>query len=519
MIEVFTVSSHLKARNADVRWDGCVAANDMAAGSTQCSGGVTNLQLGMFTEISRPGVMQVTAVGEDDLVNPNHGNDVALQGDPDRNSEVALVGTKELSVAVEPEGLLVCGDRDIVAGYLERIKDVAGSGVRVAGIDKKSLADLAAVGASIGALTAQTGGDLVRLSPASMELLKNFNIVPGTEGFNRMTVMGADHLFKGQLQWQAIAMTPQAAMTVQLAVVAAALRTAIASVEAAVDRVQGSVDQILALAASSVTGDVIGHHEALANVCKTLDETGVLPTADWQSVAGLGPVLSAGVEKLRNHIKKTLEGFDSSRPIQDRATHLTKAVNDNRLGESLQLLIVAEDSLYLWQRLRIERVRGTEPEHLDTVVKSAREILADHLGRDQELIEHLHTELDAYGKTKPLEIMRWMSSSQMKKDMVHLRQDVDGFAEARRGQVLDWMNHQDPTIGDAYDEVGGRIASAGKAVGHATAALGSRSVDWGAGILGQVGGKLVNVASSRLTVDTSGAASTTSDESAPEPRE
>lgn len=432
--------------------------------------------------------------------------------------EVGAVEPKELSVAVEPEGLLVCGDRDIVAGYLERIKDVAGSGVRVAGIDKKSLADLAAVGASLGALTAQTGGDLVRLSPSSMELLKNFNVIPGAPGFNRMTVMGADNLFKGQLQWQAIAMTPQAAMTVQLAVVAAALRTAIASVEAAVERVQGSVDQILALAASSMTGDVIGHHEALAYVCKTLDETGVLPTADWQSVAGLGPVLAAGVEKLRNHIKKTLEGFDSSKPIQDRAAHLTTAVNDNRLGQSLQLLIVAEDSLYLWQRLRIERVRGTEPEHLDTVVKSAREILADHLERDQDLIDHLHAELDAYGKMKPLEIMRWMSSSQMKKDMVYLRQDVDGFAEARRGQVLDWVDHQDPTIGDAYGEVEGHIAAAGKAVGHATVALGSRSVDWGAGIMGQVGDKLISVANSRLKVEAGGTDGSASDELAQAPK-
>lgn len=457
-------------------------------------------------------------MGEDGPVNTNQGNDMTRQGGEEQSVEVAPVGSKELSVAVEPEGLLVCGDRDVVAGYLERIKDVAGSGVRVAGIDKKSLADLAAVGASIGALTAQTGGDLVRLSPGSMELLKNFNVIPGDPGFNRMTVMDADHLFRGQLQWQAVAMAPQAAMTVQLAVVAAALRTAIASVEGAVERVQGSVDKILALAASQMTGDVIGHHEALDYVCKTLDETGVLPTADWQSVAGLGPVLSAGVEKLRNHIKKTLEGFDSSMPIQDRAAHLTTAVNDNRLGESLQLLIIAEDSLYLWQRLRIERVRGTEPEHLDTVVTSAREILADHLERDQELIDHLHAELDAYGKVKPLEIGRWMSASQMKKDMVHLRRDVDGFAEARRGQVLDWMDHKDPKIGDAFDEVEGHIVAAGKAVGHAAAALGSRSVDWGAGILGQAGDKLVNVANSRLKVEASGTDGSTQDRPALGPK-
>lgn len=133
-------------------------------------------------------------------------------------------------------------------------------------------------------------------------------------------------------------------------------------------------------------GDVIGHHQALRRTVLMLDESGQLPTADWDSLAPLGPGLEVVVERLRAHIRKSIDGFDASRPVQERASYLQKAVEDNRLGESLELLVIAEDSLYLWQRLRIERVKHTEPEHLELVVASARKMLADHLAADGELL-------------------------------------------------------------------------------------------------------------------------------------
>ena len=79
-------------------------------------------------------------------------------------------------------------------------------------------------------------------------------------------------------------------------------------------------------------------------------------------------------------------------------------VMDELVDAGVKLLVIAEQSLYLWQRLRIERVRRTEPEHLEPVVESARTILAQHVERDGELLAHARAELAAYAALKPLEV-------------------------------------------------------------------------------------------------------------------
>lgn len=398
----------------------------------------------------------------------------------------------ELAVSVEPEGVLVAGDRSLVGEYLERVKDLAGDATEVIGLNRSSIANGGAVGAGVLSVAMQHG-QFVRLSPDSLAKLREFNVLPGTAGYNRMTVVDSANKFRGQLQWQNVALGPSQALSLQMIAVQVALKSAIASVEAAVERVEGTVEQVLTIAEASRAGDVVGHHAALARLVADLDETGALPTADWDSVAGLGPALEVGVERLREHLKRTLKGFDTDKPIQDRAAYLQRAVENNRLGESLMLLVIAEESLYLWQRLRIARVAATEPNHLSTVTESARRMLAEHLERDGQLLVHARAELASYAAVKPLEILRWMSSSSVKRDMATLREDLDSFAVARRSQVTGWVEHEDPRISDALDELGDRA----KVIGVAAKELGARAVDAGAFGLGRLGGKLQKVAETR----------------------
>lgn len=153
---------------------------------------------------------------------------------------------------------------------------------------------------------------------------------------------------------------------------------------------------------------MVGNHAALSRIAKVHGETGALPTADWESIASLGPALEVGIERLREHAKRTVAGFDALKPVQDRASYLKNAVGDKRLGETLQLLVIAEQSLYLWQKMRIERVRVTEPEYLQTVVQSARALLLEHFERDGDLLLHARGELASYAAIKPLEIIRWI---------------------------------------------------------------------------------------------------------------
>ncbi|MCZ4080286.1 hypothetical protein O1W68_20265 [Rhodococcus sp. H36-A4] len=403
-----------------------------------------------------------------------------------------FLASSGIAVSVEPEGVLVSGNVDAVEGYLARIKDLAGGAVQVSGIDKVSLAAAAAVAGGVASSTAQYG-QFVRLSPDSLSMLKSYRVLPGAPGWNRMMVVDSSHKFRGQMQWQNVSMTPTRALSLQLLAVQIALQTAVQSVADAVERVQGTVDKILVLAEASRVGDVVGNHAALSRIAKVHGETGALPTADWESIAPLGPALEVGIERLREHAKRTVAGFDALKPVQDRASYLKNAVGDKRLGETLQLLVIAEQSLYLWQKMRIERVRVTEPEYLQTVVQSARGLLLEHFERDGDLLLHARGELASYAAIKPLEIIRWMSTNDLKRDMTSLRQDLDGFASARGSQVAGWIEHEDPSVGDALAEVGNRA----KAVGGAAVAIGSKAADIGASGLGWVGRSLQNVAASR----------------------
>ncbi|MBM4588397.1 hypothetical protein GS507_09325 [Rhodococcus hoagii] len=405
--------------------------------------------------------------------------------------------TGDLAVAVSSDGVLVSGDPEQVSTYVDRLRDAAAGAVSVAGVDRRSLADIGAAVAAVSAVAAQSG-EFVRLSPSSMELLRQFNVLPGSDGFNLMTVVDDSGIFRGQLRWQSVALEPTQLLGMQMAMATVALRTAIASVEQAVEQVQGSVDAILALAEASRTGDVLGHYNTLERTVTALEDTGSLPAADWDSVAGLGPQLEVVIERLRNHIKRTIEGFDSGQSIQDRAAHIGRAVKDDRLGETLKLLVIAEQSLYLWQRLRIERVRRTEPEHLEPVVESARALLAQHVERDGELLAHARAELAAYAALKPLEVLRWMSASNVKRDMVRLRDDLDEFAEARRAQVTEWIEHEDPTIEDALAELGNRAKAVGAIVADVSKAIGGKAFDVGAAGIGLVGGQLQKTVGVRL---------------------
>ena len=268
-------------------------------------------------------------------------------------------GGCELDVVVEPEGLLVAGDPDIVEGYLQRLRGIAGDAVAVSGIGKANALNGGAGAAGI-LSNVLTRGQFVQLSPESMKALRLHRVVPGSNGYSRMMVTDKASLFKQQLQWKSVSLTPTAALSVQLIAVQAALIGALAEVSESIARVEDKVDQMLTMLAANRVGDVVGRNATIRRVCGSYEESGVFPDTDWDSIAALGPELVVDVERLRAHVRRTLKGFNESEAVQIRADYLHRAVGDNRLGESLHLLVVAQDSLFRWRRLRIARVSMVE---------------------------------------------------------------------------------------------------------------------------------------------------------------
>ncbi|MCX5043026.1 hypothetical protein OG921_07570 [Aldersonia sp. NBC_00410] len=417
----------------------------------------------------------------------------------------------ELDVAMESEGLIVGGDPELVRSYIAELRKVAGDAIAVTGMSKAGVTKTGAGAVGVWA-TALQYGQFVQLSPDSLTALRKFRVVPGTNGFNRMMVTDKAGAFRQQLQWKPVALGPQAALSVQMMAVQAALMTALAEVNESIARVEAKVDKLVVLAEANRVGDVVGRYGTVRRLVDNLVDSGVLPNADWDSVASLGPALEVDVERLRAYVTKTLEGFDASKPVQVRADYLHRAVGDRSLGESLHLLVVAQESLYLWQRLRFARVESEQPQHMSKVMADARALLKRNFEQDGALLRTSREVLSTYSQMNRLDGFRWQSAHNLKHDVASLREDLDRFAEARRSQVGGWVDHDKPTVRDAMSEVGGRVVHAGsiagRGVGMAALGVGSAAGKVGRGI----GGFIRRTPSESVPVTTETAVAQATDE-------
>ncbi|OMB94477.1 hypothetical protein A5733_14930 [Mycobacterium sp. NS-7484] len=411
----------------------------------------------------------------------------------DASDEIAAVVPQdgEVAVSVQPEGLLVTGDPSEIEAYVDRIRKVSGHAIDVIGVDKASVGNAAGLAAGAAAFLGQSA-KFVQLHPESVKAIQKGDLIPGTDGFYRMMTRGADKKFVSQLQWKQANLTPTRMMSLQMVAVQMALKTAIAEVEASVERVEGKVEEVLRLAHANRSGDVLGDRVTIDRMASYLDRHGSFSDADWDSIAGIGPALNRTVEQLRHHADRTLRSFDASKPIQERADFIVKAVESNQLGETLSLLVVSQESLFKWQRLRLARVEATQPEHVQQVLDDARDLLARQLVEDDALFQRAREILEAVAKTEAIDGFRFWSVQGLQRGLPTLREDLDRFGKARRAHLQDWQEFSAPSPRDAANAAVERVtetatAALGVASDTATLALGAASegIDKIGGFLGR----------------------------------
>ncbi len=389
----------------------------------------------------------------------------------------ATNGSDEVVVSFHDEGLLVGGDPAAVDNYLQRLRHVAGRSVQVAGLDSASLGRAAGLVAGMAAVFGDAG-KYVQLHPDSLTALRQGNVIPGTDGFFRMMTRSGDGQFLAQLQWKPTSLGPNVALSAQMLAVQIALQQSITKVEDAVRRVEGKVDTVLDLAKATRAGDVLGNNRTISRMVDSLGEHGTLPQTYWDSVASLGPSLNSTIEQLRNYIRRVLRSFDSGLPVQERAEKLRYAVQSELLGESLSLLVVAEESLYKWQRLSLARIESTEPEQLLRAIDESRELLKFQLKEDAALYQEAKEILDRFAKPDAIEGFRYRSVRELARQRAVVRQELDAFAAARRNQVEKWEDFHIPGFLDAasaaLDEAKASAGRALTAAGEGFVRLGER---------------------------------------------
>lgn len=353
--------------------------------------------------------------------------DSAHAGD---SAELAPLQHGEVAIAVQPEGMLVEGGPDDVEAYVRWIQEGSNQAIDVSDLPAKKLFNVAGIAAGAAAI-AGNSAKFVRLSPDSVKALAVGKRIPGTNGYFRMMTRGTDGRFLSQLQWKQTSINPQRLMSIQMIAVQMALTSAIAQVEDSVRRVEGKVEALLQLAEASRAGDIIGHNAAVNRSVNYLKKTNAIPDAMWDSVAGLGPTLAAAVEKLRSHVTRCIASLDPSLPVKDRAELLHRTVKDSKLQETLDLLVIAEETLYKWQSLLVARVGATEPEHLAQVISDSRELMTAQLAEDGKVYQQAKNAIDMVARTEDIDGFRFLSAQKLARDRQILREALDNFAGAR----------------------------------------------------------------------------------------
>jgi hypothetical protein len=397
----------------------------------------------------------------------------------------ATTGTDEVVVSFQDEALLLGGDPAAVESYLARLRAIAGQAMRVAGIDSASLANAASGLAGLTSVL-DNFGKYVQLHPDSLNALTNGNLVPGSNGFFRMTTSADGGQFLAHLQWRPAVLGPEAMVSAQMIAVQMALKSAIAQVEDAVRRVEDRVELVLEVARAQRAGDVLGNNLTISRMVDSLEKYGSLPDAYWDSVAALGPALNVTVEQLRNHVIRILGSFDHELPVQQRAEKLRNAINDNRFGDALSLLVIAEESLHNWQRLSLARIESTQPEQLLRAIDEARELVDHHLREDVDIYRNAKEVLDRFAKSAAIDGFRFWAVRELAKQRCALRDELDNFATARQHQVATWEDFHIPSLLDAAFAT---IEAAGTITNRALAFVGRGLIGLGAQLVEPLRGK------------------------------
>lgn len=288
-------------------------------------------------------------------------------------------------VAGQADGLVVRGEPAAVERFTERVK------AAVRSVDpEQAMAVLTNLQSALDALPdlKRKGEQTVRFefAPRSVELLKQHGAIPTGDGFFRSMVHDGSSI-AGNLDWKPIPAGPEL-LQLQTAAVTLALQASIKNLADAVERVEQKVDDIRDLIRTDQVGQVVAHHRVLTPLAESVIGGDVLTATDWDSVADLRPEIVATVERTRLYLTKRLSAAEFGWTAQSRSSQATKLI-EAEFSNTLALLAAAEHNLASWHRLRVERVRTVEPQHLERTIADVDRELTQQRQLDAELVDAL----------------------------------------------------------------------------------------------------------------------------------
>ncbi len=339
---------------------------------------------------------------------------------PPTEDEVAVLRSGGILILDGPQAVidrLIAGDPALRAARPVEPSSAAGLG---------ALASLVPLIGSVGGST-QT---VFQLDAVGQALYESGTLSAVGDGFYRLFGRAANGMISDHGALKPLAMAPQQAMAAQLAVVTLALTAAIKEVQEAVERVEEKVDLLRDLLEANRDGEIIGANRALRRRAQQVGFDGTMSDADWHSIDDIGVEVEQQIERLRSFIRKRLAAAeDEGRKISGRLEAVEHARD---VSETLALLVVAQDSLFLFQQLRVLRIKATQPEYAPAAIDEARSLLDQHFEEDADLVLRVRTLVAERVEVEALEMVHFLTAGSIVRLAPQVDNSLSWFASQRR---------------------------------------------------------------------------------------
>lgn len=379
----------------------------------------------------------------------------------------------EVTLFLDGDGLYLRGDGGAIDTIVEQVLEHAPAAGRRT---RSQAADALAVGMTASVLSATSAEEFLKLTPESLAKVKQFGGQTDATGALRGFVRGEGGQVAGQLTFETVSFGAEQAMAMQTAAVALALRTAIADVEAAVEAVDKKVADVQRRLRSRNVGEVVGTYRHLRNIHERTLERGHLLEADWDQVAYSARDLTVALEELRDFVTSTVNAVGVDQNLADRKAAIKALGDEDGVGASLRLILVAEQALHLQQALRIERVRTTDPDHYGSALEDAKQSLREQHELNDRLVMNAAKHLQTAVEIDPLEVHRIISIRSLPSALDAAATELESFAaSARVDRPEIGRDIARPNLSDTRDEIRREAVGAARGIAAVSRGVGQQA--------------------------------------------
>jgi hypothetical protein len=361
---------------------------------------------------------------------------------------------EHLELAVVDRGVVAQGSPSAVARFSDHVRSLVTDG-RIRSLVAEGLAVAEQLGPA-----GESYREYFEFSPQALEALKKYDAIPAGDGWWYGSVRDQQHIV-ANLDWRPVEVAADQALSMQAVATSLALQTAVRDIQEALRRIEGKVDQIVALVRAERLGSMVGDQRTLQPLVEDVRRLGTISATDWSTVDLLGALIARDIEALRDYIRRQTDEATERGFTQSRSDALGELAED-LVGESLALLVLAEDNLLMWHELKLAR-EATESKTYAQALSYTQGRLAEITAADQALLNDLTEAAGELMEPTGWEGLRLLERQRLSRRGADVARSVAWFA-AQRNLDLSPLSAAYPSTRESIARAGDKVLDLGRGI-------------------------------------------------------